>query len=156
MSGFEGLITSLAPMLSAIAAIAAAVAAFKANEISSTLKRLQRNSILNQHEIQLFHRALELLKVYDVWCKEEGAGSDVNFHDSKESSYSTRDNASTQIPRDIKFILIQLSSHSEKLESLLFEWEQGFILKIADSYALQDNKVKEKIQSIREIFSSGL
>ena len=48
MSGFEGLITSLAPMLSAIAAIAAAVAAFKANEISSTLKRLQRNTAMGK------------------------------------------------------------------------------------------------------------
>ena len=156
MSEFEELITSLAPMLSAIAAIAAAVAAFKANEISSALKRLQRNSILNQQEIQLLNRALELLKVYDVWCKEDGAGSDVNFHDSKESNYSTRDDAWTQIPRDIKFILIQLSSHSERLESLLSEWEQGFMMKIADSYAFQDDKVKEKIQSLREIVSGGL
>jgi hypothetical protein len=156
MCEFEKIITSLAPFLSAVAAIAAAIAAFKANEISSALKRLQRNSILNQREIQFLNRALELLKIYDVWCKQDGAGSDVNFHDSKESSYSTRDDAWSQIPRDIKYILIQLSSHSERLENLLLEWENGFIEKVSDSYSLKDEMVTEKIQSLRNIISGGL
>lgn len=156
MCEFEKIITSLAPFLSAVAVIAAAIAAFKANEISSTLKRLQRNSILNQREIQFLNRALELLKIYDVWCKQGGAGSDVNFHDSKESSYSTRDDAWSQIPRDIKYILIQLSSHSERLENLLLEWENGFIEKVSDSYSLKDEMVAEKIQSLRNIISGEL
>jgi hypothetical protein len=156
MCEFEKIITSLAPFLSAVAAIAAAIAAFKANEISSALKRLQRNSILNQREIQFLNRALELLKIYDVWCKQDGAGSDVNFHDSKESSYSTRDDAWSQIPRDIKYILIQLSSHSERLENLLLEWENGFIEKVSDSYSLKDEMITEKIQSLRNIISGGL
>lgn len=156
MCEFEKIITSLAPFLSAVAAIAAAIAAFKANEISSALKRLQRNSVLNQREIQFLNRALELLKIYDVWCKQDGAGSDVNFHDSKESSYSTRDDAWCQIPRDIKYILIQLSSHSERLENLLLEWEDGFIEKVSDSYSLKDEMVKEKIQSLRNIISVEL
>ena len=137
-------------------AIQNSIAAFKANEISSALKRLQRNSILNQREIQFLNRALELLKIYDVWCKQDGAGSDVNFHDSKESSYSTRDDAWSQIPRDIKYILIQLSSHSERLENLLLEWENGFIEKVSDSYSLKDEMVTEKIQSLRNIISGGL
>lgn len=156
MCELKEIIESLAPVLSAIAAIAAAVAAFNANRISNALKRLQKNSILNQRELQLLNRALELLKIYDVWCKEDGAGSDVNFHDSKESNYDSRDDAWIQIPRDVKFILIQLSSHSERLESLLSEWEKCFITKIGGSYSLQDKQVKEKIKSLREIVSGGL
>lgn len=156
MCELEKIIVSLAPILSAIAAIAAAVAAFKANEISNALKRLQRNSILNQQEIQLLNRTLELLKIYDVWCRDDGAGSDLNFHDSKESNYSTRDDAWSQIPRDIKFILVQLSSHSDRLEDLLNEWEKGFVIKVADSYALQESMIKEKIKSLRSITSEGL
>ena len=104
----------------------------------------------------MLNRALELLKIYDVWCKEDGAGSDVNFHDSTESNYSTRDDAWSQIPRDIKYILIQLSSHSERLECLLSEWEDGFIEKMSDSYRFRDEKVKEKIKSLRDIVSGEL
>ena len=156
MCEFEKLLASLAPLLSAVAANAAAIAAFQANNISKSLKRLQRNSILNQREIQLLNRALELLKIYEVWCTDSGAGSDVNFHDSNESNYKSRDDACSQIPRDIKYILIQLSSHSERLENLLSRWEQGFINKVAESYALKDEQVKEKISSLREIISGGL
>ncbi len=156
MCEFEKLLASLAPLLSAVAAIAAAIAAFQANNISKSLKRLQRNSILNQREIQLLNRALELLKIYEVWCTDSGAGSDVNFHDSNESNYKSRDDAWSQIPRDIKYTLIQLSSHSERLENLLSRWEQGFINKVAESYALKDEQVKEKISSLREIISGGL
>ena len=119
------IVNALAPLLAAIAAVAAAIAAFKANEISGALKRLQKNTILNQREIQLLNRALELLKIYEDWCTDNGAGNNVNFHDSKESNYDTRDDAWSQIPRDIKYVLIQLSSHSERLEQLLSEWELG-------------------------------
>ena len=156
MCEFKSLITSMSPLLAAIAAVAAAIAAFKANEISGALTRLQKNSILNQREIQLLNRALELLKIYDVWCTDDGAGADVNFHDSKESKYNSRDDAWSQIPRDIKFILIQLSSHSERLEELLSEWEHGFIEKSVDTYILNDESIKEKIRSLREIVSGGL
>ena len=156
MCELENIISSLAPILTAIAAIAAAVAALKANEISNALKRLQRNSILNQQEIQLLNRTLELLKIYDVWCKDDGAGSDLNFHYSKDSNYRTRDEAWSQIPHDIKFILIQLSSHSERLEGLLDEWEKGFVIKVANSYTLKEDIIKEKIKSLRSIISGGL
>lgn len=156
MCEFTNLITSISPLLGAIAAIAAAFAAFKANEISAALKRIQKNGILNQREIQLLNRALELLKIYDVWCTDNGAGSDVNFHESKESGYNSRDDAWLQIPRDIKFILIQLSSHSEGLEKLLSEWEREFIEKSSDTYTIRDEKVKDKIRSLREIVSLGL
>lgn len=156
MYEIEKVVTALTPVFSTIAAIAAAVAAFKANEISNSLKRLQKNSILNQQEIHLLYRALELLKIYDVWCTNDGAGSNVNFNDSSESNYSTRDDAWNQIPRDIKFILIQLSSHSAKLEMLLSEWEEDFIDKIEDSYKLRDEKIKQKIHALREILSGGL
>ncbi len=152
----NSILTSLVPLLSAVAAISAAFAAFKANQISRALMSLQRNGILNQREIQLLHRALELLKTYDVWCTDDGAGSDVNFHDSKESNYNSRDEASSQIPRDIKYILIQLSSHSERLEHLLSGWESGFIQKLGDSYFLEGEQVKEKIKSLRDILSGGL
>jgi hypothetical protein len=150
------IINALAPLLAAIAAVAAAIAAFKANEISGALKRLQKNSILNQREVQLLNRALELLKIYEVWCTDNGAGNNVNFHDSKESNYDTRDDAWSQIPRDIKYVLIQLSSHSERLEQLLSEWELGFIEKTADTYTIKAENVKEKIKSLREIVAGGL
>lgn len=156
MCYFTSIITLISPLLAAIAAVAAAVAAFKANEISDALKRLQKNSILNQREIHLLNQALELLKIYDVWCSDNGAGSGDNFHYSKKSNYSTRDDAWSQIPRDIKFILIQLSSHSERLEMLLSEWERGFIEKSADTYTLKDESIKEKIKSLRDIFAGGL
>lgn len=78
------------------------------------------------------------------------------FYDSKETSYESRDDAWSQIPRDIKFLLIQLSSHSNRLEQLLIEWEKGFLEKISDSYVLKDEQVKEKIKSLREIVSGGL
>jgi hypothetical protein len=156
MCEFMEILAELAPFLSAIAAISAAIAAFKANEISSAVRKLQRNSVLNQREINYLNRVLELLKIYDVWCKEGGAGADINFHDSKESNYSSRDDAWNQIPRDIKYIIIQLSSHSERLESLLTEWEEGFIEKVSDSYSLKDEKVKEKIQLLRSIVADGL
>jgi len=156
MCDLASTITSISPLLAAIAAVAAAIAAFKANEISGALKRLQKNSILNQREIHLLNRALELLKIYDVWCTDSGAGSDVNFHDSKESHYNSRDDAWSQIPRDIKFILIQLSSHSERLDALLSEWECGFIEKTSDTYLLKDESIKEKIRSLREIVAGGL
>lgn len=156
MCEIEKIINALAPLLSAIAAVAAAIAALKANEISRALKRLQKNSILNQREIQLLNRALELLKIYEVWCIDNGAGNDVNFHDSKESNYDTRDDAWSQIPRDIKYVLIQLSSHSERLERLLSEWELGFIEKTADTYTIKDGNIKEKIKSLREIVAGGL
>ena len=80
----------------------------------------------------------------------------MNFHDSKESNYDTRDDAWSQIPRDVKYVLIQLSSHSERLEQLLSEWELGFIEKTADTYIIKDEKVKEKIKSLREIVAGGL
>lgn len=156
MCEFEKIITSAVPLFAAIASIAAAIAAFQANRISSALKKFQRNSVLNQREIQLLNRALELLKIYEVWCKQDGVGSDVNFHDSKESNYNSRDDAWCQIPRDIKYILIQLSSHSENLENLLLNWEKGFIKKVSDSYSLEDEMIKEKIQSLRSIISNGL
>lgn len=156
MSDLTSMINSISPLLATIAAVAAAVAAFKANEISGALKRLQKNSILNQREIHLLNRALELLKIYDIWCTDSGAGSDVNFHDSKESSYNSRDDAWSQIPRDIKFILIQLSSHSERLDALLSEWERGFIEKSAGTYIIKDESIKDKIKSLREIFAGGL
>lgn len=156
MAELEKVLVSLVPMLSAIAAIAAAVAAFKANEISSSLRRLQRNSILNQQEIQLLSRILELLKIYDVWCRDDGAGSDLNFHNSKESNYDSRDDASSQIPRDIKYILVQISSHSESLEYLLNKWEEDFVIKVGNSYELREDMIKEKIKSLRSIIAGGI
>jgi len=156
MCELEEISKSIAPILAAISAIAAAIAAWNANKISSSVKMFQRNSFLNAREFDLLNSALELLKIYEVWCTDDGAGSDVNFHDSKETSYKSRDDALIQIPRDIKFLLIQLSSHSNRLEELVFEWEKGFIENIGDSFVLKDIQVKEKIKALREIISGGL
>lgn len=156
MCEFVEELNSIAPILAAISAFAAAVAALNANRIARSLKRFQRNSFLNSRELDLLNRSLELLKIYEVWCIASGAGSDVNFHDSKETSYQSRDDAWIQIPRDIKFLLIQLSSHSSRLEQLLVDWEEGFLEKKGDSYVLKDEQVKEKIKALREIVSGGL
>jgi hypothetical protein len=156
MCEFVEISKSIAPILAAISAVAAAVAAFNANRIARSLMRFQRNSFLNARELNLLNRSLELLKIYEVWCTDSGAGSDVNFHDSKETSYESRDDAWSQIPRDIKFLLIQLSSHSNRLEQLLIEWEKDFLEKKGDSYVLKDEQVKEKIKSLRELVLGGL
>ena len=146
----------LTPIFSVIAAIASVFAVFKANDIASTVKDFQRNTLLNQREIELIGKALEKLNIYSVWCKTDGAGNDVNYHYSNETKYKSRDDAWAQIPRDVKFILIQLTSHSERLESLLLNWEKGFIHKTGEVYHLEDGLVSTKIRSLRSIRSAGL
>lgn len=150
------ILKSIAPIISAIAAIASVFAVFKANDIANTVKDFQRNTLLNQREIELIGKALEKLSIYSVWCKDDGAGNDVNYHDSSETEYESRDDAWSQIPRDVKFILIQLTSHSERLEALLLDWEKGFIHKIGESYHFEDSLVSAKITSLRSIRSGGL
>ncbi|MBB1320447.1 hypothetical protein [Shewanella sp. SR43-8] len=150
------ILESIAPIVSSIAAIASFFAVLKANEIAKTVKYFQRNTLLNQREIELIGKALEKLNIYNVWCKEDSAGIDVNYHDSNETEYNSRDDACLQIPIDVKFILIQLTSHSEKLEFLLLKWEEGFILKSGKTYHFNESLVSEKIQSLRAIRSGGL
>jgi hypothetical protein len=150
------ILKSIAPIISAIAAIASVFAVFKANDIANTVKNFQRNTLLNQREIELIGKALEKLSIYSVWCKNDCAGNDVNYHDSNETEYTSRDDAWSQIPRDVKFILIQLTSHSERLETLLLDWEKGFINKSGESYSFEDSLVSEKIASLRSIRSGGL
>ncbi|WP_379544248.1 hypothetical protein [Psychrobacter sp. R86515] len=147
---------SIAPVISAIAAMTSAFAVFKANDIANTVKNFQRNTLLNQREIELIGKALEKLNIYSVWCKDDGAGNNVNYHDSNEIEYKSRDDAWSQIPKDVKFILIQLTSHSERLETLLLDWEKGFIHKVGESYRFEDSLVSAKIASLRSIRSGGL
>ena len=150
------ILESISPIISAIAAIASAFAVFKANDIANTVKDFQKNSILNEREIELIGKALEKLNIYKVWCKTDAAGNDVNYHDSNETEYNTRDDAWSQIPRDVKFILIQLTSHSERLESLLTVWESDFIKRTGNDYHFEDSLVSDKIKSLRAILSGGL
>ncbi|WP_028863983.1 hypothetical protein [Psychromonas aquimarina] len=149
-------INLFAPLLAAIATIASAVAVFKANEIAMAVKNFQKNSILNQRELELIGKALEKLSIYDAWCKPGAKGENVNYHESNESEYKARDEAEIQIPRDIKFILIQLSAHSDNLESQLDEWEENFIIKTGDNYFLDAAQIRNKILSLRSIRSCGL
>lgn len=149
-------LNSISPFFSAFAAIASFFAICKANDIAKTVRDFQKNSVLNSREIELIGKALEKLSIYDVWCKPNCSGQDVNYHESSEVEYSSRDDAFMQIPRDVKFILIQLSSHSEKLEELLSKWENGFISKIGNDYAFADELVSEKIKSLRSIRAGGL
>lgn len=149
-------LNTISPIFSALAAIASVFAVYKANEIAKTVRDFQKNSVLNSREIELIGKALEKLSIYDTWCKPNCSGEDVNYHQSNEVEYTTRDDATLQIPRDVKFILIQLSSHSEILEKLLIEWENGFIAKTGNDYAFIDELVSEKIQSLRSIRAGGL
>jgi hypothetical protein len=149
----------IAPLFSAVAAIAAAYAAFaalRANNISKKILSMQRNSILNMREIELLNKALELLKIYDVWCKPGCTGEKINYHKSKEISYETRDEAWMNIPYDLKIILIRLSSLSSVLEKKLSEWEEGFIEVMGDSFKFDDDQVAEKIRTLRDIVYDGL
>ena len=86
-----------------------------------------------------------------MWCKEGASGQDINYHDSCENEYETRDEAWTKIPQDVKFILIKLCAHSEELESLIHCWEDEFIIKSANFYRFEDSLVSEKIRGLRAI-----
>ncbi|MEZ8437890.1 hypothetical protein AB6D90_15185 [Vibrio splendidus] len=150
------MLDSITPFVSAIAALASAFAVFKANDIALTAKNFHKNSVLNKRELELLGKALEKLSIYDVWCKTGGAGKSINYHDSTEVQYSSRDVATIQIPRDLKYLLIQLSAHSEGLNAKLIEWESGFISKVDDDYMLKDELVPAKIKALREIRSGGM
>ncbi|HDY7754593.1 TPA: hypothetical protein RQL25_004610 [Vibrio vulnificus] len=150
------MLDSITPFVSAIAALASAFAVFKANDIALTAKNFHKNSVLNQRELELLGKAIEKLSIYDVWCKTGGAGESINYHDSNEVEYSSRDDATMQIPRDLKYLLIQLSAHSEELNAKLIEWESDFISKVGDSYMLKDELVPVKIKALREIRSGGM
>ncbi|WP_318474442.1 hypothetical protein [Photobacterium leiognathi] len=150
------LIESVAPIISAVAALASVFVVWKANEIANTAKNYQKNSLLNKREIELLGIILEKLSIYDAWCKQGASGEDVNYHESNEVEYQSRDDAWSQIPRDVKFLLIQLSSHSEKLEKLLKEWESDFIVKMGSTYSFNEELITEHIRSLREIRCGGL
>ncbi|WP_117235762.1 hypothetical protein [Vibrio maerlii] len=150
------MLDSISPLVSAIAALASAFAVFKANDIAETVKNFHKNSVLNHRELELLGKALEKLSIYDVWCKTGGVGESVNYHDSNEVEYSSRDDATIQIPRDLKYLLIQLSAHSEDLNAKIVDWESNFISKVNDDYILKDELVSEKIKALREIRSGGM
>lgn len=149
-------LNSMAPVFTMFAAIASALAIFNANEISRSVRDFQQNIILNQREIELIGKTLEKLAIYEIWCKSGGTGEGVNYHDSNEVEYASRDEAFVQIPIDVKFLLIQLSSRSVKLESQLTKWENGFIKKVGNSYLFEEHLISEKIQLLREIRAGGL
>ena len=146
----------IAFLLSAGAAIASFFANRKSNSTAEAVKNFQINSVLNQREIELIGQALERLNIYNVWCKQGASGQAINYHDSCENEYATRDEAWIRIPQDVKFILIQLCAHSEKLESLINCWEDGFMIKVGSSYRFEDNLVSEKIRSLRAVIYDGL
>ncbi|MBM4941647.1 hypothetical protein HYO29_22465 [Vibrio parahaemolyticus] len=150
------LIESVAPIISAVAALASVFVVLKANEIANTAKNYQKNSLLNKREIELLGIILEKLSIYDAWCKQGASGENVNYHESNEVAYQSRDDAWSQIPRDVKFLLIQLSSHSEELEKLLKEWESGFVVKTGSTFSFKEELINERIRSLREIRSGGL
>jgi hypothetical protein len=153
---FTLMLESIAPIILAIAAIASAFAVFKANEIANAVERFQKNSVLNQREIELIGKALEKLCIYSVWCKLGGAGENVNYHDSNEVEYDSRGDATLQIPRDVKYIVIQLSAHSDTLQKKLEQWESGFITKLGNDYCFQEGLIQSKISELRSIRSDGL
>lgn len=150
------LIESVAPLVSAVAALASVFVVWKANGIANTAKNYQKNSLLNKREIELLGIILEKLSIYDAWCKQGASGENVNYHESNEVAYQSRDDAWSQIPRDVKFLLIQLSSHSEELEKQLKEWESGFVVKIDSEYSFKEELIIERISSLREIRCGGL
>ncbi|MEZ9131464.1 hypothetical protein [Vibrio breoganii] len=150
------LIESIAPLVSAVATLASVFVVWKANGIANTAKNYQKNSLLNKREIELLGIILEKLSIYDAWCKQGASGENVNYHESNEVAYQSRDDAWSQIPRDVKFLLIQLSSHSEKLEKQLKEWESGFLVKMGSAYSFKEELIIERISSLREIRCGGL
>lgn len=149
-------VNSIFYVLSTIAAIASAFAIYRANKTAKAVKNIQKNIILNQREIELIGKALEKLNIYNVWCKQDASGQDINYHDSDEIEYETRDDAEMKIPRDVKLILIQLCAHSEELASLIRTWEDRFIIKVGSSYRFDDSLVSKKIGCLRVIRCSLL
>lgn len=149
-------VNSIFYFLSAGAAIASVFAICRANKTAKAVKNIQKNIILNHREIELIGKALEKLNIYNVWCKQDASGQDINYHDSDETEYETRDDAEMKIPRDVKFILIKLCAHSEELATLIKKWEDGFITKVGDSYCFDDSLVSKKIGCLRVIRCSLL
>ncbi|WP_439148386.1 hypothetical protein [Vibrio sp.] len=150
------LIESVVQIISAVAALASVLVVLKANEIANTAKNYQKNILLNRREIELLGIILEKLSIYDAWCKQGASGEDVNYHESNAAEYHSRDEAWSQIPRDVKFLLIKLSSHSEELEKRLKEWESGFIVKMESTYSFNEEFITERISLLREIRYGGL
>ena len=140
--------------ISASAALASAIAIRKANKISKAVQESQKNSNLNQREIELIGRILEKLNIYNVWCKQDALGQDINYHDSDETEYDTRDDAEMKIPKDVKLLLIKLHAHSEELAVSIKKWEDGFIIKVDDSYCFNESLVLKKMESLRDIYRS--
>lgn len=140
--------------ISASAALASAIAIRKANKIAKAVQESQKNSNLNQREIELIGRILEKLNIYNVWCKQDALGQDINYHDSDETEYDTRDDAEMKIPKDVKLLLIKLHAHSEELAVSIKKWEDGFIIKVDDSYCFNESLVLKKMESLRDIYRS--
>lgn len=147
-------VNSIFYVLSTIAAIASAFAIYRSNKTAKAVKNIQKNIILNQREIELIGKALEKLNIYNVWCKQDASGQDINYHDSDETEYDTRDDAEMKIPKDVKLLLIKLHAHSEELAVSIKKWEDGFIIKVDDSYCFNESLVLKKMESLRDIYRS--
>ncbi|MCG9559851.1 hypothetical protein [Vibrio kanaloae] len=148
--------TILISFLSLIAAVASAFAVYQANNIARSARDFHINSILSNRELELLGLALEKLNIFDVWCKSGGSGEDINFSESKISEYENRDDAYFDIPKDVKILVVQAASHSERLDEILKQWEKGFIKKVGDSYQLEESLLQKKIAELRDIIAGGL
>jgi len=150
------LINIIVPLFSMLAALASAYAVFKTNQIAKSARDFQKNTILNQRQIELVGKALEKLTIYNVWCKSGGAGDNINYHDSDETEYESRDEAFLKIPKDLKLILIKLSSYSKELEKQVNDFQKGFIINEGDDYFIDENKISEKVETLRVMLDNHL
>lgn len=140
--------------LTCIATIASAFAIYKTSEISKSIIKFNKKILVNDREIKLAGEILEKLYIYNIWCKNDGLTSEINFYEGGEHSYNSRDEAFSKIPIDIKIIIVKLSSHSKVLEEKLLSFENNFIQPLEDSYVINEDKITEKIKSFREIKES--
>ena len=138
---------SLIPLLALFSAIASAYAAVQANGNSSSVRNFQKSIFLNEDEIKISQGILEKLTFYNVWCNDKSKiGSlDINYNSTKSENSKSRDDAFSMIPNEIKVLCIKLQSRGEHWKNKVREWEEGFLFKVGDSYAFNEENLEEKI-----------
>lgn len=142
----------LIPLLALFAAIASAYAAYQANKISSSVRAFQEKLFLNEGEIKISQEILEKLTFYNVWCNDKSKiGSlDINYNNTKSEKYDSRDDAFTVIPNEVKVLCIKLQTRGELWRNKVTQWEDGFLFKVGDTYAFNEENLEEKILQFKE------
>ena len=142
----------LIPIIMLVVAIFSAYSAYQANKISSSVRKFQEKLFLNEDEIIISQEILEKLTFYNVWCNDRSQiGSiDINYNDTKSEKYSSRDDAFSLIPNEVKILCIKLQSRGKHWRHKVAQWEEGLLFKVDDTYAFNEDNLEEKILQFKE------